>query len=405
MDTLQLSQSGIAHRVDPRTLVDDPHVALAVHRRDNPVLELGEGHYMVLRAADVMTVLTDPRTRQIDGASYVALGKVPAGHVANILQDTFVLDDGDSHRAKRGLFARAFAHGAMRKTRGQIRVAAERVVANLPTGGRFDFVDQMAARVPAEMIAEILGLPVGEVSWLAPRIYTLARAVTPNYPLDEHETIEAAARELVDYVERHLRARLAAPNEDLLSSVVHSWNAGRPISFMSLVHQVITLLVGGADTTRANFAALVALLLRNREQWRAVVADPNLAPGAVAEALRFDPAVGCITRLTLEPLRLSGVEIPAGATVRASTMSAMRDPDLFREPDRFDIHRDDHPRLHLAFGDGPHRCIGEMLARIEMEEGLTALTAAAPEIRLETAPTMTGFGGLRRISPMWVHIP
>ena len=87
------------------------------------------------------------------------------------------------------------------------------------------------------------------------------------------------------------------------------------------------------------------------------------------------------------------------------TMSAMRDPELYADPETFDMRRTDHPRLHLIFGQGPHRCIGEMLARPEMEESLEALLADAPGIEIETAPRMVGFGGIRQVTPMIVRIP
>ncbi len=90
------------------------------------------------------------------------------------------------------------------------------------------------------------------------------------------------------------------------------------------------------------------------------------------------------------------------ATLLASKMSAMRDPALHEDPERFDIRRD-HPRLHPVFGNGPNRCIGEMLVRLEMQEGLAALIAAS-SIELGTSPRMTGFGGIRQITPMQVCI-
>ena len=90
--------------------------------------------------------------------------------------------------------------------------------------------------------------------------------------------------------------------------------------------------------------------------------------------------------------------------LRVSTMSAMRDPALYEDPDRFDIRRSDHLRLHPVFGAGPHRCIGEMLARLEMEEALDALVCAVSEIDMATPPRMIGFGGIRQTTPMPVRI-
>jgi len=91
--------------------------------------------------------------------------------------------------------------------------------------------------------------------------------------------------------------------------------------------------------------------------------------------------------------------------LRVSTMSAMRDPALYAEPDRFNIRRGVHQHQHPVFGTGPHRCIGEMLARVEMQEGLAALLCAVSEIEMETPPRMLGFGGIRQITPMPVRIP
>lgn len=277
-------------------------------------------------------------------------------------------------------------------------------LAALPRGESFDFVDRMAARVPAEMIASILGLPTAEVPYFAGRVYQLARAVQPIYPHADHEDIEAAAAELFDYVEAHMRARMATPRDDLLSTVVASWRSDQAISFESLVLQVLAIVVGGSDTTRAAFAMLVALLLERPEDWAALQADPALIPGAVAEGLRYEPSVASISRFTKTPIEIGSAAVPAGVALSVSTLSAMRDPALYADPDRFDIRRTDHPRLHLVFGMGPHRCIGEMLARIELEEGLAALIEAGLEIEMETRPSMRGFGGIRQITPLQARI-
>ena len=125
-------------------------------------------------------------------------------------------------------------------------------------------------------------------------------------------------------------------------------------------------------------------------------------PGAVAEGLRYNPSVGSIARFTREPVQIDRVTLPPGVMLRLNTISAMRDPDLYDNPDRFDIRRGDHPKLHMVFGLGPHRCIGEMLARIEMEESLGALLAGVDHIELVTVPELIGCGGIRQITPMEV---
>jgi hypothetical protein len=235
-------------------------------------------------------------------------------------------------------------------------------------------------------------------------VQTIARAVSPVYPQADHTEIESAAIRLFAYVENHLLMRLGMPHGDLLSTLAADWQTHPAISFTSLVHQVLGLIVGGIDTTRAAFAMLVALLAEHPKAWAAVKADHTLIPGAVAEALRYEPPVGSIARVTAAPITIGNVTLPAGVVLRVSLLSALRDPDLYAEPDRFDIDRGDHPRLHPVFGTGAHRCIGEMLARLEMQEGLAALVSAVDAIEMDEPPQLSGFGGIRRITPMPLRV-
>ena len=391
--------------IDPIILNDAPHARLAELREASPLVQLGPGQYLVLRAEHVVPLFTDPRTRQIEGPEFLALHEIPDGTLARFLSDLLLFSNGPAHRLKRGLFARSFAHRVMRDARGQIRTVADTMVAGLPRGERFDFVDAMAARVPADMIAAILGLPACDARYFAERVYSLARAFAPIYPHEHHQEIENAAGELYDYVEEQLCVRVAAPRDDLLTALATGWHAERNISFESLVFQIVGVIIGGSDTTRAAFAMLVALLLQRPADWAALRSDPRLIPGAVNEGMRYEPPVGSIPRVTTAPIQFDGFTLPPGTVLRLSTMSAMRDPALYDGPDQFDIRRSDHPRFHMVFGIGPHRCIGDMLARIEMEESLAAVLAAVPDLRLETPPQMLGFGGLRQITPMQVRIP
>lgn len=391
--------------IDPVTLNTAPHARLAELRQETPVVQLGPRQYLVLRATHVASLLTDPRTRQIEGRELVALNQIPDGITARFIADLFLLANGEAHRQKRGLFARSFAHRAMKDLRAEIRGAADAIIADLPRGESFDFVDQMAARVPADIIAAILGFPKEDTPHFTRLVYHVALAFVPFYPHDRHDIIEQATAELFDYVEGQMQARMAAPRDDLLSDLATDWDPTGNLSFDSLVFQVVGMIIAGSDTTRGAFAMLCAMLLQRPADWRALCDNHSLIPGAVAEGLRYEPTVATIPRVTTAPVDVDGIEIPAGSFLRLSTMSAMRDPALYANPEDFDIRRTDHPRLHLVFGLGPHRCLGEMLTRIEMEESLAALLDAAPSMELQTAPDMQGFGGLRQITPMIVRIP
>ena len=161
------------------------------------------------------------------------------------------------------------------------------------------------------------------------------------------------------------------------------------------------LIIAGTDTTRVAGGAMVSLLLQHREQWDAVCGDAGLIPKAVAESLRFEPSVGSLARFSLKPIELDGKILPKDVTVSLSLMSAMRDDRVYANPDTFDIFRDDSPRIHPVFGGGAHRCLGEALAKAELEESLAALTQRLPQLRLAGAPPVViGHAAIRRIGPM-----
>ena len=401
---MQPISEAVPLRVDARTLVDAPHPALRRLRQSHSLVSLGQNQVLALEAKDVFALTTDPRTKQIEGHDFTRLNEIPDGYTSRLLADFFLFGNDEAHRAKRGLFARAFSFHNIRRRQDGIRAVADGIVADLPRGGPFDFVDAMAARLPAEMIAGFLGLHRQDARYFAGLVYDVALAVGPTYPHDRHEVIEAAAHELFIYISDALTVRRNFPTNDLLSAIVSDWEKDQALTFDSLVHQVIGVVIGGTDTTRAGFAMLVALLLRHPEQWAAVREDPTLIPAAVNEALRYEPPVGSITRMVTAPMEIGGFALPAGTVLRVSLLSALRDPAAYARPDEFDIHRDDNPRLHPIFGNGPHRCIGEMLARIEMQEALAALVAAASDIRLVEVPRMLGFGGIRQITAMTTEI-
>lgn len=403
--------TNLAHRsttdlptIDPAELMSDPHAAFRILRETHPRIRLGGHSLMLLRAQEVIATFTDSATKQIEGKDYAALNDLPDGATRRFYSDLFLFSNGQAHRTARALFARSFSMSRIRARKADIRAVADRIVRDLPRGRPFDFVDLMAARIPAEMIAELLGLDVADTPHFSRLVYSLSRGFTPAYPHELHDEIEAAVAELHNYVGRQLRHRLEQPTGDLLSLTAATWDEQRAVPFSNLVHQVMGMIIGGVDTTRAAFAMMISLLLQHPEQWAAVRSDPGLIPGAVSEALRYEPSVASITRVSVEPMILCGHAIAAGEVVTVNTMAAMRDPALYADPDRFDIRRADHPRLHLVFGHGPHRCIGEMLARLEMEEALAALIEHAPHIELLAAPRMIGFGGLRQITPMQVSI-
>jgi cytochrome P450 len=153
------------------------------------------------------------------------------------------------------------------------------------------------------------------------------------------------------------------------------------MSALEITSVIYGLSFAGHETTTNLTSNAVRRLLENREQWKALCADPSLIPNAVEEVLRYDTSVISWRRITTKPVQIGGVDIPAGAKLLLLLGGTGRDAERFADPARFDVHREDAGR-HLAFGKGTHFCLGAPLARMEARIVLELLTAAAPDLEL-----------------------
>jgi cytochrome P450 len=176
--------------------------------------------------------------------------------------------------------------------------------------------------------------------------------------------------------------RRANPREDFTSDLVHTPDReGQPLTQQEVSTILFGLLLAGHETTTNILGNALRRLLDQRSSWEEIGADPSLIPNAVEEVLRFDSSVIHWRRRSVVSVELSGVPIPADSDILVSIGAANRDPDVFAEPDTFDIHRA-NANEHLSFGSGPHLCLGASLARLEARVVLEELSAALPGLRL-----------------------
>lgn len=382
-----------------------PHLTFRKHRPLAPVIKREDGVYVALRAADVIALITDPRTRQLETELAVSRGVVD-GPLFDFFKHTMLLSNGQAHRQRRAPMARAFAFNLITALRPRIRAIANELIDQQIARGEMNLVDDFASPVPARVICEILGIPQKDIPEFTVQVYKLARALGSSFLREDVPELQKAAGALIRYANALLLDRRAQPADDFLSSYVAALDESEQHSAIESLVQIVTLILGGSDTTRAAIAIQVSLLLQHPEQWAAVCADATLIPGAVAECLRYEPSVGSFSRVTLEDVELDGCVVPRNSMLSLSTLSAMRDPDLYAHPEVFDITRADHPRKHLAFGGGVHRCLGAVLAIAELEETLAALTARLPHLR-HAGETLSvrGSGGIRSVGPLRVCWP
>ena len=388
-------------RVDPDAFRPDPHAGFAKYRPQAGLIDLGMGMPMVIRHRDVEALFTDPRTRQMETEPLDMRG-VTSGALHRFYANSMLTSNPPAHGRRRGPAVRAFAFKLIQAWRPRIRALVEEMIDQVADEGECEFLDTFAAPLPSRLIAEIIGAPEEDAPRFAAMVYTMARGLG-GFRGSDFPEIEAAAAELTAYVEGLVAERRREPRDDFVSDYLARVDEAGELSEAESLIQLVTVIIGGSDTTRFGLTALVHHLLEQREQWDAVAADETLAPAAVTELLRHEPPAGTIGRVVTEPLEIDGVELPAGTPLSLSIVSAQRDEEVFADPHRFDLARTDHPRWSLTFGHGPHRCLGEALARAEMEEALIALTQKLPSLRRTgPPPAFKGHTGVRGVGPMQV---
>jgi cytochrome P450 len=385
-----------------REFEHDPHGVFRRYRQTTPVLKRDDGVYIAIRAADIEKLGTDPRTRQLE-TEYVVSRGVTEGPLFDFVKHTMLLSNGTEHRRRRAPLARTFALKMIAELRPRIRTIAADLLDDCVARGGMDFVADYCSLIPARVIAVILGLPSADIPEFTRHVYSVARVFTPAFPREVIPQMQTSAQQLNLYVEDLLNERSRHPLNDFLTSYLGMIGEPEGLKPLEALSQLVTLIVAGSDTTRTALAIQASLLLQHPQQWQSVCGHHALIPGAVLESLRYEPAVGSFPRFTREDIDIDGWLVPRDRILIMSTLSAMRDPAVYPDPDKFDIGRAGSARRLPVFGAGAHRCLGEALAKAELEEGLAALAARLPDLKLVGAPPVVyGSGGIRRIQGMRV---
>jgi cytochrome P450 len=381
-------------------LGENPHPRVRALRVASPVAVTSQGMVVAMRARHLESVLGDA-TRQVE-TDFLALQGVTEGPLIEGRQASLLFSNGEVHRRRRQPLVKTFAFALMEGLRPNTAAVASRLVEERLGAGGFDFLDQIASYVPARIIGGILGIPESDMPYLQ-RLVAGATASLSTITPEAQRELEANHLEFADYVKSLLDRARRNPKDDFLSNFTAVVDAAGTLSEMEIVSAIVILITAGSDTSRSAIAATLSLLLQHPEQWAKFVADPDaMKKGAVAEGLRYEPVASGLPRFSVRDFELDGYLIPAEKVVAFSILSACRDPEIYSRPDIFDISRSDHPRWHMAFGGGAHRCLGEALARIEIEETLAAIARLAPKTRLDGPVPRLNNEAIRNVDQMRV---
>lgn len=387
----------------PRDKAIDDHAYMKQVMRLGPLVCDGYFGVHTFSHQHMLDMLSDDLTRQLETEGIDLLG-IGAGAIRDFFANVMLFSNGTVHRNRRAPLARAFAFPIVKVMRADIRAAATAIIKPLLGGGEVDFLADVAGPMPARIIAGILGVPERDIPHFTTLVYSSIRVLASRSRGILLEA-EADLARLNTYVAGVLADRAKSPQQDFLSAYL-ARVADSALDPTEVRVQIVGLILAGSDTTRSSIATTFARLLDHQDQWEMFKADPDaLKADVTAEGLRYDPVVGSLSRIAAQDFMLAGVRIPTGSVLFMSMIAALRDPAIYADPDRFNITRKDHPALHPAFGGGGHRCLGEALARVEIEETLSVLAELAPNARLiGPVPTLRGLTGVRGINGMTVAL-
>src|SRR5579864_1002919 len=285
----------------------------------------------------------------------------------------FIFFDPPRHTKLRALVMRAFTPRVVANMESRIRDLSRELLDRSIERGEMDLVENYATPLPMMVIGDILGLPVADL----PRFTHWSEVIVKlSYSISGGEEADQAAMEFLmataemqDYVTGLLAERRKSPKDDLLTKLAEANVAGEGLTDEETLGFFQLLLVGGTETTTNMISNAVLCLIENPEQLALLQANPELLPSAIEEVVRHRSSIQWEYRATRHDVELRGQRIPAGQLVLAMIGSANRDPQQFRDPDRFDITRNPNP--HIGFGHGIHFCLGAALSRMEGRIALT----------------------------------
>jgi cytochrome P450 len=378
----------------------------------------GPGYWIVSKYEDVCWVSKNPGLfasgfgNQIDD---------PIPGQLEIGRSMITMDPPDQARHRK-LVSRGFTPAATANMEATTRARVVAILDAIASRESCDFVLDIAAELPLQVIADLLGVPQedrhqlfdwsnqmlgaedpeyevaasagsdGLVAELDPEIAADIEAkIDPEFTARINASIEdgtataqarsmAAGAQMFQYSIKLAQQRMANPENDLVSDLLSGEVEGEKLDMLEFASFFILLAIAGNETTRNLISHGLLLLLEHPDQLAALREDPSLIPGAVEEMLRFRPTVMYFRRTAMQDCEIRGVKIRKGEKVTLWYPSANRDEDIFDDPDRFDIRRS--PNDHLAFGYGQHFCLGASLARMEIRVMFEELLARFDDIAL-----------------------
>jgi cytochrome P450 len=329
---------------------------------------------------DVEGVLNDPRFASV-ALPTLHLSGIDDGPLFELWTNLMFAKDAEDHRRIRGVVVREFAPRRVERLRTQLEQAAGELCDSFPAATAFDFWAMFAYPFAARAACSIVGIPVEDADRAARWAFDLARAFFPFMSAERRARAERSAVDLLHYMDGLLAQRRDAPADDLVT-LLASGEATADLSADEVLALAANMVFAGLEATAKALATGVYFLITHG-QLATLAAQPQSIPTAVLEVLRFAPPAQNVARYAPVDMVCQDVALRAGQVASANIVAACRDPRRYANPDELDINR--HAPKQLAFGAGPHYCLGASLAKLAMEVAFETLASRFPTLALAGA--------------------
>lgn len=380
----------------------EPWMALSAERSRGWLADSDIGlHVMTFDAA--ADLLRDRRF-DTDAVSLLDGAGLTDPTIRSLWQTALLGSEPADHDRLRILVTPYFTRRAVTDLRPFVAELTHQLAAPLADIGPFDAVSALTSKIPPRVFARMIDAPdadaelIGEWSTTILQIFDREPAVAP--------AIEAATRDLLDYVDALIADRRSTPDgTDMISSLIAASHDGDRLSHHELRALVLEALEASADNTANALAAIIHAATLHPDHWSALRDDTSLIAGFVEEVARLWPRITHIVRSSPTDVEWRGVHIPAATPVLVAVPAALRDPAAFPDPDRFDPSRNNPGSRNLNFGSGAHHCVGAALARMELTAAVEVLATLWPRITLADQPNFQTSVGVTTITtlPVTIH--
>jgi pimeloyl-[acyl-carrier protein] synthase len=360
MQTLQAGFTESGGGIFAATRAEEAIALYDAVRADEPVLDMGEGRWLVTRYDDARAILRDSRFSSNDA---VQLGGPAAASEPDPTR-YMLFQDPPHHTRLRKLVQQAFTPRRIKQMEHDVEQAVDTLLDAVADRGAMDVIADLARPLPVNVICAMLDVPEADQERIRGFAEDSSLLLDHDF-LDEEGLARAAygSVALRDYFRELIEQRRGKPGDDILSDLIAAEEAGDMLSSEEIVTMADLLFVAGHETTVNLIGNGMLTMLATPGSLERMTAEPDLITPAVEECLRFAPSVTLNGRYALEDVAIGGKTIPAGHEVFFPMDAVNRDPAQFADPHRFDVARKENP--HLTFSIGPHVCLGASLARME----------------------------------------